>query len=268
LQAAECAVNNKLLKEPAFAWWAKKALKTRDRIIGKMKSRYFRREQKHGIELPKSIERVLQIDEETGTTFWRDAICKEMANNAKAFKILAPDASTPVGHTFVKCHMVFDIKQGTLQRKARFVAGGNMAQAPPSITCASVVSRESVRIAFLIAALNDLDIEAADIGNAYLNAPPREKIHIKCGPEFGPELEGRCAIIIRALCGLKRSGASWRAFLARVLEEEPTMMCGSNPQRKPMELDIAFASWSTPTTFCAWLNIPKRCLTNWTNTSF
>jgi len=185
-----------------------------------MKSRYVRREQKYGIEMPKTIERVLQIDEETGATFWRDAIRKEMANNAKAFKILAPDASTPVGHTFIKCHMVFDIKQGTLQRKARFVAGGNMAEAPPSVTYASVVSRESVQIAFLIAALNDLDIEAADIGNAYLNAPPREKIYIKCGPEFGPELQGRCAIIVRALCGLKSSGASWRAFLARVLEED------------------------------------------------
>jgi len=96
-----------------------------------------------GIEMPKTIEWALQIDEETGTTFWREAIHKEMANNAKAFKIRAPDASTPVGHTFIKCHMVFDIKQGTLQRKAT----------PPSVTCASEVSCESVRIAFLIAAL-------------------------------------------------------------------------------------------------------------------
>jgi len=36
LQVAECAVNNELLEEPAFAWWAKKTLKTRDRIIGKI----------------------------------------------------------------------------------------------------------------------------------------------------------------------------------------------------------------------------------------
>jgi len=47
---------------------------------------------------------------------------------------------------------------------------------PPSTTHASVVSQESVPIAFLIAGLNDFDIEAADIGNAYLNAPPREKV--------------------------------------------------------------------------------------------
>jgi len=132
LQVAEHAVNNELLEEPAFAWWVKKALKTRDRTFGKMKSRCVRREQKHGTEMPKTIERALQIDKETGTTFWRDAIRKEMANNTKAFKITAPDASAPVGHTFIECHMVFDIKQGTSQRKARFVASGNMAEVPPS----------------------------------------------------------------------------------------------------------------------------------------
>eukprot|EP00957_Ditylum_brightwellii_P189296 14408273-Ditylum_brightwellii.AAC.1 len=38
-----------------------------------------------------------------------------------------------------------------------------------------VVSRETVRIALTIAALNNLGIMAANIGNAYLNAPCREK---------------------------------------------------------------------------------------------
>jgi len=72
----------------------------------------------------------------------------------------------------------------------------------------------------LIAALNDLDIDAADIGNAYLNAPPKEKVYIKCGPEFGPEFEGQHADIVRALYGLKSSASSWRSFLAQVLAED------------------------------------------------
>jgi hypothetical protein len=46
--------------------------------------------------------------------------------------------------------------------------------------------RESVRIAFTIAALNNLDILSADIGNAYLQAPVQEKVHTTAGPEFGP----------------------------------------------------------------------------------
>jgi Reverse transcriptase (RNA-dependent DNA polymerase) len=92
-------------------------------------------------------------------------------------------------------------------RKARLVAGGHVTDPPTSITYSSVVSRELVRIVFLIAALNDLDIMTADIGNAYLNAFTSEKVYTITGPEFGEEA-GRVAIIIRALYGLKSSGAA------------------------------------------------------------
>jgi len=57
------------------------------------------------------VQQALEIDEETGTTFWGDAIQKKIKNNPKAFKIIGPDVSPPVGHTFIKCYMVFDIKQ-------------------------------------------------------------------------------------------------------------------------------------------------------------
>ncbi len=70
-------------------------------------------------------------------------------------------------------------------RKARFVAGGHMTDPPTEITYSTVVSRDSVRIGFLIAALNDLDLVAADIGNAYLQAETKEKIYAIAGPEFG-----------------------------------------------------------------------------------
>jgi hypothetical protein len=56
-----------------------------------------------------------------------------------------------------------------------------MTVTPASITYSSVVSRDSVQLAFLIAALNDLDILSCDIGNAYLNAPCREKIWFEAG---------------------------------------------------------------------------------------
>ena len=62
-----------------------------------------------------------------------------------------------------------------LTRKARFAAGGHMTAPPTSMTYVSVVSRESVRIAFLLAALNDMDMLTGDIGNAYLNAYTTEK---------------------------------------------------------------------------------------------
>jgi hypothetical protein len=114
--------------------------------------------------------------------------------------------------------MIFDIKMD-FTRKARFVAGGHVTDPPTSITYSSVVARDSVRLAFLIAALNDLEILAADIGNAYLNAPTRERVHTTCGLEFGPNYQGCTAVIIKALYGLKSSGAAWRAMFAGTLQD-------------------------------------------------
>ena len=89
-----------------------------------------------------------------------------------------------VGYQEVRCHMIFDVKMSGLIRKAWLDAGGHMTDMPASVTYSSVVSRDSVRIAFIIAALNDLDIMSADIGNAYLNAPKKEKIWTVAGHEF------------------------------------------------------------------------------------
>ena len=81
------------------------------------------------------------------------------------------------GYEHVNLHMIFDIKMcGKFTRKARLVADGHTTARPSSITYLIVVSRESVRISFLIVSLNDLDIFAYDVGNAYLNAKCREKI--------------------------------------------------------------------------------------------
>lgn len=161
------------------------------------------------------VKRALQMDEETNT--WQDAIRKEMKAVDEAFECLDEDSPNPVGHKEIECHMAFDTK-ADFSREARFVAGSHMTCPPVSVSCASVVSHESVRIAFLVAALNDLDIVAADIGNAHLNAPVREKTFIACGPEFGP-MAGRKARIVHASCGSKSSGAAWRSWLAQVLHE-------------------------------------------------
>ncbi len=130
-----------------------------------MKSRYSKRSHKFGIYVPKTVQEALKIDQETNTTYWRDAINKEMTNNKMAFKFLEEDENVPVGYKWIRCHMIFDVKMD-FTRKARFVAGGHMTDPPSAITYSSVVSRDSVRIAFLLAALNDVPILATDIGNA------------------------------------------------------------------------------------------------------
>ncbi len=93
-----------------------------------------------------------------------------------------------------------------------------MTDPPTSLTYSSVVSRDSVHIAFLLAALIYLEIRAAYIGIAYLNAPTREKVYTTAGAEFGPELQGRSIIIVHTLYGLKSSGAAWCGHLANTLQ--------------------------------------------------
>ena len=73
-----------------------------------------------------------------------------------------------------------------------------MTKAPPTITYASIVSRETVCLALTIAALNDLEIKVGDVLNAYITAPITEKVWTILGPEFGPDA-GKIAIIVRAL---------------------------------------------------------------------
>jgi Reverse transcriptase (RNA-dependent DNA polymerase) len=227
VQVAEYAVSNKIVSQPAFAWWAKDVLRRRDRIISKVKTKYWKRTHKFGIQIPKSVAEALQIDRETGTTFWFDAIMKEMKNVMPAFKVLNDDEKVPIGYQHIRCHMIFDVKMD-FTRKARFVAGGHMTTTPASLTYSSVVSRDSVRIAFLLAALNGIDILSADIGNAYLNAECRENIYLTAGPEFGSDA-GKRVIIVRALYGLKSSGAAWRAHLAQSMSDIGFTSCIADP---------------------------------------
>jgi len=218
VQTAEYAVAHQLSKEPAFKWWVNHVLRKRQRIVEKLKKKkYWRRTHKYGIELPKSVPEALEIDARTGTTFWRDAIEKEMKNILPAFKF-NDDDSVPIGYKKITCHMIFDVKMVGLVRKARFVAGGHLTDPPVDSVYSSVVTRDSVRIMFLIAALNDLDILGADVQNAYINAKTSEKVYFIAGPEFGSNQDRPC-IIVRALYGLKSSGARWRDHMAAILRE-------------------------------------------------
>ena len=91
-------------------------------------------------------------------------------------------------------------------RKARWVLDSHKMPDQLCSQFAGVVIRESVRIAFLYATLNNLDIYAADIRNAYLQAPSSRKDHIVWGSEFGLENVGKVALVQRAIYGGKISG--------------------------------------------------------------
>ena len=107
------------------------------------------------------------------------------------------DEKVPPGYKYIELLTIFDVKMD-LTRKARICTRGDQTDTPTSVTYASVVTRESIRIGFVLASLNDLEVLTADVAGAYLNAP--------------------CADL--ALYGLKSAGYSWRTFCARILREE------------------------------------------------
>ena len=219
VQVADYAMANNIANEPAFRWWVPFVLKKRERILKKVKTKYWSTSHKYGLELPKSVSHALEIDKRTGTEFWRIAIEKEIRNVFPAFDFVeGDDSKVPPGYTFVETYFVFDIKMD-LTRKARLVARGSMTEPTKEETFASVVSRDTVRLFFLLAALNDVELLSCDIQNAYLSAPNKEKIWTKFADQLGPEYVGRKAIISKALYGLRSSGRSFRDFLAMNLRE-------------------------------------------------
>ena len=172
METAEYAVSNNLSSKPAFTWWVPIILRKRNRLISKLKkgkTKYWQRTHRYRIELPKIIQEALEIDPKTDTTFWPDAIDKEMRNILPAFEF-SDDDEVPIGYEHIMCNMIFNIKRIVLVRKVRFVARGNLTDPPVESVYSSVVTRESVRIMFLVAALNGLDILGADVQNAYINA--------------------------------------------------------------------------------------------------
>ena len=86
-----------------------------------------------------------------------------------------------------------------------------------SINFSGVVPWHSVRIALTYAALNEIPVNAADIQNAYLQAPYSEKHFISCGDEFDLENNGRIALIVCTLYGGKSSGSDfWKHLHSRI----------------------------------------------------
>jgi hypothetical protein len=206
VQISDYAAANKIVNEPAFNWWVHTVVRKRNCIVAKVK-RYWRTTHKFSLRVPKTVEEALAIDEETTRTdFWLKALGKEMTKVKVAWK--SADGVTPeqartgkepsmIGFQEIRCHVIFNVKMD-FTRKARFVAGGHMTDTPGSITYSSVVSRDSVRLVFLIAGLNDLDVLAGDVTNSYLNALRREKIWFEGGVETGED-RGKVLIVTRAL---------------------------------------------------------------------
>ena len=65
---------------------------------------------KFGIEVPSTVAEALELDKKNGDTHWTDVISSELNNVEVAFDVFPDVQNAPIGHQFVKCHMIFDSK--------------------------------------------------------------------------------------------------------------------------------------------------------------
>ncbi len=100
--------------------------------------------------------------------------------------------------------MVFDMKQD-LWCKVHMVTRKHVLNVSNYNCYASTIKSLSVCILDVILHLEQLESLCGDIGNMFVNTYTNEKIYVKAGKEFDPELEGKTVIIIKALYGLRTS---------------------------------------------------------------
>ena len=129
-----------------------------------------------------------------------------------------------IGYQRVIFHMIFYVKMEDYRRKARLVAGGHVTEPPDTITYASVVLRDKLRIALTLNALNYLPVKVADIQNAYIAAPDTEKIWTVLGQEFGGDA-GSKAIVLWSVYGMKSSGYDVRNHLVDCMHHLGILPC-------------------------------------------
>jgi hypothetical protein len=203
------------------------------RMVNQAKLRSYRTapQYKYGFELPKNFPHAVRLDERNGNTRWQDAVRleREQIDEYETFKDLGHKSVTkaPEGYKKIRVHLVFDVKHDG-RHKGRLVADGHLTDIPVESVYSGVVSLRGIRLVIFLAELNGMETWATDIGNAYLEAKTSEKVYIEAGPEFG-ELEGHVLVIVKALYGLRSSGARWHDRFADCLRDLGFQPCKAEP---------------------------------------
>ena len=74
-------------EEPTFEWWVSQVTNKGNRIISKVKSKYWSRTHKYGVRIPKPDKMEIEIDKVNGNTLLWESIFQEMKNVRAIFKI-------------------------------------------------------------------------------------------------------------------------------------------------------------------------------------
>ena len=177
----EYAKNRNLLDHPKWRYYSQDATRKVCQVTRCCASKRKKSAPKYkfGQKVPKSIHECYKVDKENGNHDWAQAIQKEvklLRDDFNCFKILEKSQTPPENYQYIKLLWTFDVKFDG-RKRARCVAGGHMIDPlPQEETYSSVVALDAVRLAFLAIELMDMEIVAADIGSAYIQAMTKEAV--------------------------------------------------------------------------------------------
>jgi hypothetical protein len=147
-----------------------------------------------------------------------------------AFKILKPGEHEPVGYQFMKCHIIFDVKDGGLMTQS---PAGSWRAHDGSPSHCNIRQCRIPRIRPYHTnrcSIKQSGLTRSQYSECLLERPRiTKKIWTILGPKFGAELQGRKAIIIRALYGLKSAGAAFSNHLATCMARLGYKSCLAGP---------------------------------------
>ena len=218
---AQYADEKNLTDTPTWEW-AKQYLRNRKQWNRLLKQAHLNKKRtgraikyQFGVKIPRTVAEAYAFDKENGNTKWADSIGQEvhlLKNVYPCFKI--PDNPNEITEEYQRIPLlwVFAVKFDGRHR-SRCVGGGHVTDDIANDYYSGVVDLETARIAFLAAILYGLQVIAGDISSAYLQSFTIEKIYTIPGEEF-QELAGIKVIVIRALYGLRLSGAAWHQKLS------------------------------------------------------
>jgi hypothetical protein len=241
---AEYARDNELTDKAIWKWSKRylafsKTYKTRLAQIYASRTKKRGPKFKFGQKVPSSLKEAYQIDEETNSTGWSEAIKKEihlLKDEFQCFDIYPKNTKPPEGYQYIKLLWTFDVKFDG-RKRARLVAGGHMTEKMDSEeVSSSMVSLETIRLAFLAAQAQNLQCLSGDVTSAYIQAHTSEKIYTIAGPEFGAQA-GCLLIVSRALYGLQGSGKAWHSKFADDLYDLGFVPSRADPDLWIKEMD-------------------------------
>jgi hypothetical protein len=152
-----------------------------------------------GVRVPRTTREAYQLDLLNSDHLWAEAIRKEVKalyEDFNCFKLVEEGEKIPSEYHQIPLLWAFANKFDG-RRRARLVAGGHRTPDLEDDLYSVSVNLETVRILFVTAALMELNVVAADVSSAYIQAYTSEKVFTIAGPEFG-KLQGRKLIIVRA----------------------------------------------------------------------